>query len=137
MLNDPTHPVFAFLASMAYMIMADGNVDERELVSMYNLLQDSTEGDPGEAAAQVMRYCLQTPLPEFIQHTAASLTQAQKLHILANLLDVIYADGVAETPEMDMFNQFFYGFGVDEEAVAQLIHAAHIKSDRSVLYVDG
>ena len=132
MSHDPTDPTFLFLVSMTYMITADSDVDERELVSMYNVLKHTSD-NPREDAAFAMRYGLQHPLDDFLADASQHLTGDQKLHILANLLEVLYADGVVAPEEMELFDQFCKGFQADEDEVLTLMRAAHIRHNHSVL----
>lgn len=132
MTHDPTDPTFIFLVSMTYMITADADVDERELVSMYNVLRHTSD-NPQEDAAHAMRYGLEHPLDDFLASAAPHLSEPQKLHILANLLEVLYADGIVASEEMDLFDHFCKGFGADEDEVLNLMRAAHVRHDHTVL----
>ena len=66
---------------------------------------------------------------------AIKLTEEQKLCILVNIMDTLYADGNADVSEQEMFNKFFTAFGANEEAFMPNFNAIVLKNNKSVFFV--
>ena len=90
---------FVFIASMTYMAAADGVVLDEELMPI--LAWMGSEPDAVEAAQKAMRFARETPVEDFLDSVAPLLNRDQKLCLLANLLDVLFADGFAD-PGFDL-----------------------------------
>lgn len=124
------NPPFVFIASMTYMAMVDGEVHERELMSFADWFV--SEGEAEDACRAALKYVQETTVEDFLMAAAPILTEDQKLCLLANMLDVLFADGFADPSEQELFFTFCEAFEVDEAQYRPFIQTATVKNNRAV-----
>jgi len=68
----------------------------------------------------------------FLAEITPLLTDAQKMCLLVNILDLSLSDGTAAFEEQVLFNQFLQAFGISEERFKPFFDVMVLKNDRSV-----
>ena len=126
---------FVFIASMTYMASADGEVLDEELMPILSWLGSSERSV--QAGQRAMRYARETPVEDFLTEATPLLNRDQKLCLLANMLDVLFADGFADPSEQELFFLFCEAFRVREEEYRPFVQAAIIKNNRSLFFGAG
>ncbi|MEO1270730.1 MAG: TerB family tellurite resistance protein [Myxococcota bacterium] len=124
------NPPFVFIASMTYMALVDGEVHERELMSFAGWFV--SDGEAEAACHNALKYARETAVGDFLMAAAPILTEEQKLCLLANMLDVLFADGFADPSEQELFYRFCDAFEVTEEQYRPFIQTAMAKNNRAV-----
>jgi len=132
-------PHLAFAISLIYMISADGNVENEEIGQLLSVLGgESKNGVIGVGANNrqlldnAMKYTQRNSPDTFLSEVSATLTDAQKMCILTNLVDSLLSDGAADPTEQQLFNKFLQAFGVAEERFRPFFEVISLKNDRTV-----
>jgi uncharacterized tellurite resistance protein B-like protein len=132
-------PHFAFATSLIYMIGADGKVENEEIGQLLAVLGGEDSGGTIGVGAQnqklldrAFRYQQNNSADTFLAEITPILTDAQKMCILANILDSSLSDGTAAPEEQALFNQFLQAFGISEERFKPFFDVMVLKNDRSV-----
>ena len=121
-------PLIALIASIIYMMIADGEVSDSES----SLLQ-SVIGDNDEALHRALCYVQSTPHEEFFKELPSVVFGNDKLCILLNVCDSIMSDGELSSLEWDLFQNFLAALGFTEKSFKPYFGAISIKNKRSVL----
>ena len=120
-------PAIALATSMIYMMSADGEVSDEEInylaVKLYAI------GDAEELIALSRKYSKKQSLEAFQQEANEKLSEDQKFTVLANLIDILLADGSAEEEEQELFFSFTEAFNVSEEDIQPYIDILTVKND--------
>lgn len=129
-------PYSAFAVSMLYIIAADGEINENEIGQLISALGgEQVKGiNTRELLKGASKYVSSTKVENFLSEAAPKLNDAQKMCILVNILDTIYADGNAANQEQEMFFKFMTAFGVSEDALKPALETIAIKNKKSVLH---
>jgi len=132
-------PHFAFVTSLIYMIGADGKVENEEVGQLLAVLGGEDSGGTIGVGAQnqklldrAFRYQQNNSADAFLAEVTPILTDAQKMCILANILDSSLSDGTAAPEEQALFNQFLQAFGISDERFKPFFDVMVLKNDRSV-----
>ncbi|MCV5433868.1 hypothetical protein OFN37_32680, partial [Escherichia coli] len=72
-------------------------------------------GNNDDLLEKAIKYVRKNSLDTFLKEAAPSLTDAQKMCILVNLIDSSLSDGEAEREEQMMFGKFLQAFDISEE----------------------
>ncbi len=64
---------------------------------------------------------------EFQKEANKVLDRDQKLTVLANLIDILLADGRAEDEEQELFFSFVNAFGISEDEIGPYIDIISVK----------
>ncbi|OQY44320.1 MAG: Tellurite resistance protein TerB [Anaerolineaceae bacterium 4572_78] len=137
-------PHLAFVASLIYMMAADGVMDNEEVGQLLGVLGGEKQPDGtigvGAQNRELLRKAQQivrsTKLDVFLVQIAPILTDAQKMCILTNLVDSSLSDGVAEPEEQVMFEKFMRAFGIPEGRFRPFFEVISLKHDRTVFTDD-
>ncbi|PGZ97827.1 Tellurite resistance protein TerB [Bacillus pseudomycoides] len=132
-------PHFAFATSLLYMMGADGEYDNEELGHLLAVLGGKSKGgtihvggNNGDLLEKAIKYVRKNSLETFLKEATPSLTDAQKMCILVNLVDSSLSDGEAEREEQVMFAKFLNAFGISEDRFKPFFEVIVLKNDRSV-----
>ncbi|HDR6311181.1 TPA: TerB family tellurite resistance protein [Bacillus cereus] len=132
-------PHFAFATSLLYMMGADGEYDNEELGQLLSVLGGKNKGgtiyvggNNDDLLEKAIKYVRKNSLDTFLKEAAPSLTDAQKMCILVNLIDSSLSDGEAEREEQMMFGKFLQAFDISEERFKPFFEVIVLKNDRSV-----
>ncbi|GAB6434138.1 hypothetical protein bcgnr5390_56280 [Bacillus luti] len=132
-------PHFAFATSLLYMMGADGEYDNEELGQLLSVLGGKNKGgtiyvggNNDDLLEKAIKYVRKNSLDTFLQEAAPSLTDAQKMCILVNLIDSSLSDGEAEREEQVMFGKFLQAFDISEERFKPFFEVIVLKNERSV-----
>ena len=132
-------PHFAFATSLVYMIGADGKVENEEVGQLLAVLSGEESGGSIGVGAQNQRlldrafkYQQNTPVDTFLAEVTPILTDAQRMCILANILDSSLSDGTAAPEEQELFQKFLEAFGISEERFKPFFDVIVLKNDRLV-----
>jgi uncharacterized tellurite resistance protein B-like protein len=120
-------PAIALATSMIYMMAADGDISDEELNYLATKLY--AIGDAEELINLSAKYSKKQSLEEFQKEANQILTKEQKLTVLANLIDILLADGSAEEEEQELFFSFVNAFGISEDEIQPFIEVLSIKND--------
>ena len=120
-------PAIALATSMIYMMASDGEISDEEMnylaVKLYAI------GDAEELISLSRKYSKKQDLEAFQQEANEKLTDDQKFTVLANLIDLLLADGNADEDEQNLFFSFVEAFGVSEDDIQPYIDIISIKND--------
>ncbi|ALG67593.1 TerB family tellurite resistance protein [Beggiatoa leptomitoformis] len=132
-------PHLAFAIALIYMMYADGEVDNEEVGQLLSVLGGKKKNNVigvGENGRQLLesakRYVKSHTMQQFIADTASLLSDAQKMCILVNLIDVSFADGEPESEEQTLFGKLLHAFGISETRFTPFFEVIALKNDRSV-----
>ena len=125
--NTELTPAIALATSMIYMMASDGEISDEEMnylaVKLYAI------GDAEELISLSRKYSKKQDLEAFQQEANEKLTDDQKFTVLANLIDLLLADGNADEDEQNLFFSFVEAFGVSEDDIQPYIDIISIKND--------
>ncbi|RUM68245.1 MAG: TerB family tellurite resistance protein [Sulfurovum sp.] len=125
--NTELTPAIALATSMIYMMASDGEIDDEELnylaVKLYAI------GDAEELMSLSQKYSKKQDLEAFQKEANEKLTEDQKFTILANLIDILLADGDADEDEQNLFFSFVEAFGISEDDIQVYIDIISVKND--------
>jgi len=120
-------PAIALATSMIYMMASDGEIDDEELnylaVKLYAI------GDAEQLMSLSQKYSKKQDLAAFQKEANEKLTEEQKFTILANLIDILLADGDADESEQNLFFSFVEAFGISEDDIQPYIDIISVKND--------
>jgi len=120
-------PAIALATSMIYMMSVDGDVSDEEI--NYLAVKLFAIGDADELISLSQKYSKKQDLEAFQKEANEKLSEDQKFTVLANLIDILLADGSAEEEEQDLFFSFVEAFGVSEEDIQGYIDILSVKND--------
>ncbi|CAA6799088.1 MAG: Unknown protein [uncultured Sulfurovum sp.] len=120
-------PAIALATSMIYMMSSDGEIADAEMNYLYVNL--ASIGDPRGLVESASKYSKKQDLEAFQKEANELLNDDQKMTILANLIDLLLADGDADESEQDLFFSFSNAFGVSEEEITPYIDIISVKND--------
>ena len=123
-------PAIALASSMIYMMASDGELAEEEMNYLFVTLQSF--GDPQELVNSASKYAKKNDLESFQKEANELLNNDQKMTLLANLIDLLLADGSAEEEEQELFFTFADAFGVSEEDISVYIDIISVKNDFAI-----
>ena len=125
--NTELTPAIALATSMIYMMASDGEIDDEEInylaVKLYAI------GDAEELMSLSQKYSKKQNLEAFQKEANEKLTEDQKFTILANLIDILLADGDADEDEQSLFFSFVEAFGISEDDIQPYIDIISVKND--------
>jgi uncharacterized tellurite resistance protein B-like protein len=125
--NTELTPAIALATSMIYMMSVDGDVSDEEMnylaVKLYAI------GDAEELISLSQKYSKKQDLEAFQKEANEKLNEDQKFTVLANLIDILLADGSAEEEEQELFFSFTEAFGVSEDDIQVYIDVLSVKND--------
>ena len=125
--NTELTPAIALATSMIYMMASDGEIDDEEMnylaVKLYAI------GDAEELMTLSQKYSKKQNLEAFQKEANEKLTEDQKFTILANLIDILLADGDASEDEQNLFFSFVEAFGISEDDIQPYIDIISVKND--------
>ena len=120
-------PAIALATSMIYMMASDGEIADEEMnylaVKLYAI------GDAEELIELSRKYSKKQDLEAFQKEANEKLTEDQKFTVLANLIDILLADGEADEDEQNLFFSFVEAFGVSEDDIQPYIDILSVKND--------
>lgn len=135
-------PHLVFATSLVYVMGADGEMDPEEVGHLLAVLGGSNQGGTigvgGNNRAlldQAIRIVRTKPLEQFLGEATPILTDAQRMCILANLVDSALADGQPEPEEQELIAKVQRAFGISDERFRPYFEVIVFKNDRS-LFVD-
>ncbi|MCK4440862.1 MAG: TerB family tellurite resistance protein [Sulfurovaceae bacterium] len=124
------NPAIALAGSMIYIMASDGELAEEEMHYLASTLQSF--GDAQELVDSAYKYSKKKDLETFQKEANEVLNHDQKMTVLANLIDLLLADGRAEEEEEELFFSFVHAFGVSEDEIQPFIDIISIKNDFAV-----
>ena len=132
-------PHLAFATSLVYVMGADNEMDPEEIGHLLAVLGGSSQGGSIGVGAnnralldQAMRIVRTKPVDQFLEEATPILTDAQRLCILANLVDSALADGQPEREEQELIGTFQRAFGISDERFRPFFEVIAFKNDRAV-----
>ena len=125
--NTELTPAIALATSMIYMMASDGEIDDEEM--NYLVVKLYAIGDAEELIELSRKYSKKQNLEAFQKEANEKLTEDQKFTILANLIDILLADGDADEDEQNLFYSFVEAFGISEDDIQPYIDIISIKND--------
>ncbi len=123
-------PAISMSAAMIYMMASDGELAEEEMDYLFITLRSF--GEPQELVDRASKYVKKNDMDTFLEQANELLSDDQKLTVLANLIDLLLADGSAEEEEQAMFFKFAEAFGFSEEDVQPYIDIISVKNDFAI-----
>lgn len=132
-------PHLAFVISLLYMMSADGEIDQEEVGHLLSVIGgEENDGVIGVGAQNkalldaAVKYRRNNSVDTFLKTATPLLSDAQKMCILANMLDSSLADGTPEPEEQALFNKFLSNFGISEDRFRPFFEVIMLKADRTV-----
>lgn len=137
--GDKMTPHLAFATALMYMMRSDGEMDNEEVGALLAVLGgEEQNGVIGVGANnrvlldKAQQYARRNSIDTFVNEVAPILTDAQRICILINLIDMSFADGQPEPQEQEIFTRIQRGFGISDERFRPFFEVIMIKNDRSV-----
>lgn len=128
--SDTLNQKQVFIASLIYMIGADGVVEQEEIMQLIGAIQQFPDRD--EVFNAAIKYTKRTSSTQFLSEANGLLSDAQKMTILANLADSLTSDGDADPSEQRLFEQFLHAWSISEERFRPFFEVIAMKNDRTV-----
>jgi len=132
-------PHLAFAISLVYMMSADGVIANEEVGQLLSVLGGEEQGgvigvgaNNRQLLEKAMKYARSKSPDDFLNEVSPTLTDAQKMCILTNILDSSLSDGEAAMKEQELFNRFLSGFGISEDRFKPFFEVIVLKNDRTV-----
>ncbi|NTW04013.1 MAG: TerB family tellurite resistance protein [Oscillochloris sp.] len=137
--GDKMSPHLAFATALIYMMGADGEMDNEEIGALLAVLGgEEKNGVIGVGAnnrillEKAQQYARRNSVDAFIAEATPLLTDAQRICVLINLIDMSFADGQPEPEEQELFMKIQRGFGISDERFRPFFEVIMIKNDRTV-----
>lgn len=129
-------PYNAFVTSMLYIIAADGEINENEIGQLISAVGgNQVKGvNINDVLKSASKYIRSTTVENFLTEVSPNLNEAQKLCILINIMDTLFADGNAAKEEQDMFYKFMNAFGFTEDSFKPYFETITAKTQKSVFF---
>lgn len=128
--SDALNQKHIFIASLIYMVAADGIVEEEEILQLIGAIQQFPDRD--EIFNAAIKYTKRTSSNQFLSEANGLLSDAQKMTILVNLADSLTSDGDADPSEQRLFEQFLQAWNIPEERFRPFFEVIAMKNDRTV-----
>jgi len=128
--SDTLNQKQAFIASLIYMIAADGVVEDEEMMQLEGAIAQFPDRD--EVFNSAIKYVKRTPVNQFLSEANGLLSDTQKMTILVNLADSLTSDGDADPSEQRLFEQFLQAWNISEERFRPFFEVIAMKNDRTV-----
>lgn len=128
--SDTLNQKQAFIASLIYMIGADGVVEDEEIMQLIGAIQQFPDRD--EIFNSAIKYTKRTSPNQFLSEANGLLSDTQKMTILVNLADSLTSDGDADPSEQRLFEQFLQAWNITEERFRPFFEVIAMKNDRTV-----
>lgn len=119
-------PKIALCGSMIYMLAADGEVEQEEILYLNTIINDEA------TIKNAAKYIKNKDVDTFVTEVAEVLNEEQQMVVIANILDLLFSDGNADESEQELFGKFLDAFGKTEEDVAQIFEVIILKNDKSI-----
>lgn len=119
-------PKIALCGSMIYMLAADGEVEQEEILYLNTIVNDEA------TLKDSVKYIKNKDVDSFVAEAADILDDKQKMVVLANILDLLFSDGNADESEQELFRKFMDAFGKTEEDVSEIFDVIILKNDKSI-----
>lgn len=128
-------PYSALAVSMIYVIAADGEINENEIGQLIAILGgEQPKGiNTRDLIKNASKYVNATKVEDFLKDASGKLTGEQKMCILINILDTIFADGNAASEEQELFFKFIEAFGYSENDLKPALEIITLKNNKNVL----
>ena len=120
-------PRVALAVGVLYMMAADGQIEEEELGQLHGIV-----GADRALLDAAVKYWRAASFDEFLQAAPGVLDNRQRLCLLVNACDSLFADGVAAPQEQAMFGRLLSAMGVSEDQFQPYFQAIVVKNDRAV-----
>lgn len=139
--QETASPEKDLMISMLYLVYADGEVQPEELGCLISVLGGETDsrgithigGLNNKSFKQALNYVRNNPSPDgFIKESDTRLGYAQKLYVIANMIDISLSDDDADDTEQELISQFTNGWGVDIDALKMIYGVLELKNDKSI-----
>jgi uncharacterized tellurite resistance protein B-like protein len=137
--GDKMTPHLAFATALMYMMGSDGEMDNEEVGALLAVLGgEESNGVIGVGAQnrallqKAQEYVRRNPVDTFVTEATPILSDAQRICILINLIDMSFADGQPEPEEQALFTKIQRGFGISDERFRPFFEVIMIKNDRTV-----
>ena len=137
--GDKMTPHLAFATALMYMMKSDGEMDNEEIGALLAVLggeeQNGVIGVGANNRAlldKAQQYARRNTIETLVAEAAPLLSDAQRICVLINLIDMSFADGQPEPEEQVVFGKVQHGFGISDERFRPFFEVIMIKNDRSV-----
>jgi len=128
--SDPINQKQAFIASLIYMIGADGVVEDEEVAQLIGAIAQFP--DRNDIFNAALKYTRKNSPTQFLSEVKDLLSDTQKMTILVNLADSLTSDGDADPSEQRLFEQFLHAWDISEERFRPFFEVIAMKNDRTV-----
>jgi uncharacterized tellurite resistance protein B-like protein len=119
-------PHLAMAASLIYMMASDGSLGPEEIGRLQTMI-----GEFEGLQKVAVKYALKVKSDQFYASASRFLDADQKIFILANVCDIMLADGTEEASEKAVFQSVRTSFGYTEEAFEPYYQAVAAKNLKS------
>ncbi len=117
-------PPKALVASLLYMMSADGSMGEEE-IGRLNAVVGTSQG----LLRASLRYVSQVRAPQFLAAAAGVLDAQQRLCILLNACDTMMSDHKVAGGERDLFRRMLAAFGIAPADFERYLNVIYLKND--------
>jgi uncharacterized tellurite resistance protein B-like protein len=117
-------PPLALVASLIYMMAADGSMAEEEVGRL-----NAVVGCSPDLLKTGLRYVSKVRAPQFLALAAPMLNERQRLCILLNACDTMMSDHKVMKVEKDLFRRMLTSFEVSEKEFERYLNIIFLKND--------
>lgn len=117
-------PPMALVASLLYMMSADGSMGEEEIGRL-----NAVVGSSQALLKASLQYVSRVRAPQFLEAAALLLDEQQRLCVLLNACDTMMSDRRVATGERSLFLRMQAAFGFDGKSFDVYLNILHLKND--------
>ena len=123
-------PYLAMVASILYMMAADGELSEQECSQLQSVV-----GGDDQILRRAVQYVETHSIDHFLSEIPNALEEDDRLCMLMNVCDSMMADGEMAKAEMSLFSRMLNALGQSRETFKPYFQTISIKNKRSVFGV--
>ncbi len=117
-------PPKALVASLLYMMSADGSMEEEEIGRL-----NAVVGSSQALLKASLHYVSRVRAPQFLEAAALLLDEQQRLCVLLNTCDTMMSDRKVAAGERSLFLRMQSAFGFDGKSFDAYLNILHLKND--------
>lgn len=132
-------PIKICVISMIYLYKIDGDIGAEEVGQLLSIVGGKSTAKGIQVGGQskgfieeCLTYTETNKVDKFLKDSKSKLSAAQKLYIVANMIDASLSDGKADEKEEVLIEQFVEVLEVDAESLGVIVQVLELKNDRKI-----
>lgn len=120
-------PILCFTIGLIHIASADGTFQKEE-----DLYIASAITGHEESLEEAIAYFNSMQVEHFLRDANNILNYEQKLSMLINMLDLLYADGNVDEEERRLFGRYMHAFGIEQDTMNGHLKTIILKNERDI-----